>query len=482
LRKLRLSSYTRLCLSFAILIALGFLLLCAPGMVSEGHSVRTLDHLFTCVSAVCVTGLTVVSVGNDYTFLGQFIILSLIQIGGLGFITLSSSLLMQLRRKATLSEATYLRESLAATSAEDLPRHLLSCMRLVAICEGVGVVLLFARFSLIHPAEVSWLKNAPQALWQAAFHSVSAFCNAGFSTWDSNLTQFAGDWWVNIVICALIIAGGVGFFALVDIEAWLRSLRRAERYRLPFQTKVVLLTSLGLIVCGATLIWLGERLNGPPAVAPSPAQQVASEPATPAGVAQRPMAEQWLIAIFQSVSARTAGFNTADLGMFSSFSLAVLVMLMFIGASPGSAGGGVKTTTFAVLFTQALGALRPWRDPGMQSRSFGRITIRSAIVLFFVAGSLVIVGTLYLLLVETGGTAEARNHGRFLAYLFETTSALGTVGLSTGITAGFGAWGKVGLMVLMYLGRVGPLGLVSATLRGGVRSVIRYPEEDVQIG
>jgi len=479
LPKLRLSSYARLCLSFALVIALGFLLLNAPGMVAPGHSVRPLDHLFTAVSAVCVTGLAVVSIGNDYSLLGQIVILILIQIGGLGFMTLSSSLLMQLRRKATLSEANYLRESLAATSAEDLPRHLLSCMRLVAACEGVGVALLFVRFSMVRPPETAWLPYAPHAFWQALFHSVSAFCNAGFSTWDDNLMQFAGDWWVNLVICALIVAGGLGFFALVDIEAWFRSLRRTERYKVPFQTKVVLLISAGLIVCGATLIWLGERLNNPSD--PLAAQQIVTVEGSAPGVAQRPMTEQWLVAFFHSVSARTAGFNTADLGKFSSFSLVVLVMLMFIGASPGSAGGGVKTTTFAVIFTQAVGALRPESDPSMYSRSFDRATVRSAIVLFFIAGSLVVVGTLYLLLVETGGTSRSADHGWFLAYLFEATSALGTVGLSTGITAGLSAAGKVGLMVLMYVGRVGPLGLVSAALLGA-RPLLRFPEEDVQIG
>lgn len=480
--KLRLSSYTRLCLSFAMLIGLGYLALGLPGMIAAEHGVARIDRLFTAVSAVCVTGLAVVSTGNDYTLLGQFVILCLIQIGGLGFMTLSSSLLMQLRRKATLSETSYLRESLAATSADDLPRHLFSCMRLVAICEGIGAALLFIRFSMVRPDGVVWMQNAPQALWAAVFHSVSAFCNAGFSIWDDNLMRFAGDWVVNIVICALIIAGGVGFFALVDIEAWIRSLRREERARLPFQTKVVLTTSLGLIVCGAVLIWMGERLSHPPAGQSSAVVQSADSTVAADRVAERPPAEQWLIAVFHSVSARTAGFNTADLSRFSFFSLTVLVMLMFIGASPGSSGGGVKTTTFAVLFTQAVGSLRPGREPGAMGRSFGRTTVRSAIVLFFMAAGLVIAGTLCLLLTESGSAAEAQSHSWFLACLFEVTSALGTVGLSMGVTPTLSVAGKAGLIALMYLGRVGPLGLVSAAVLGGGRSMIRYPEEDVQIG
>ena len=331
------------------------------------------------------------------------------------------------------------------------------------IVEATGAALLFGRFCLNVPEGTAWYAHLPTAAWQAIFHSVSAFCNAGFSIWDTSLAAYVNDWWVNMVFVLLIVLGGLGFFVLADVERWLRSLRSATRTKLRFQSHVVLFATFLLIAGGAILIWLGERSNMD-------------------SLGRKSLAAQGMVSVFHSVTARTAGFNTVRISEFSHFSVAVLIILMFIGASPGSCGGGVKTTTFAVLMTLALGAFRPRRDPSFRNRTFSPVVVRSAIALFFAAGAIVLFGALFLMAVETGGQAMRESEIQFAPLLFEAMSAFGTVGLTTGITPTLGAAAKLCLIALMFLGRVGPLGLISATLRGGARPVIRYPYEDIQIG
>ena len=458
----RLTPYGRLWRGMLILVVTGWLVLMIPAMWARAP-LTWLDCLFTSTSAVCVTGLTVRSTGNDFTFLGQLVILLMIQIGGLGFMTLSSSVLMHLRRKATLGQYVVIRESLGRAAAEELPSLLWRCLRIVLIVEAFGAVLLFARFGSRVPEGMSWLGHVPAAAWQAVFHSVSAFCNAGFSVWDTSLSEYAYDGWTNIVMGGLIVLGGLGFFVLADVEAWLRSWRAGQRHGLQFQSRVVLLTSAGLILAGAILIWLGERTN-------------------PLTLADKPFCQEWMVPLFHSITARTAGFFTVDVRNLSIFSVAVTIILMFIGASPGSTGGGVKTTTFAVVATLALGSLRSSHEPNFRGRSFGQVTIRSAVALLFAGAGLVVLGGLFLMLVETGGTPLQEAQTRFVGLLFEAGSAFGTVGLSTGVTPDLTAASKFCLIVLMFVGRIGPLGLISATLRAGARPEIQYPYEDIQIG
>lgn len=462
--RIRLSPYGRLCLSLGVLIVVGWVVLMMPGMGAAGRKpITCLDGLFTSTSSVCVTGLIVRSTGNDFSPAGQLVILVLIQIGGLGFMTLSSSMLMYLRQKATIGQVAVIRESLGSDVRQDLPRLLVRCLRIVVIVEATGAALLFGRFCLNVPEGTAWYAHLPTAAWQAIFHSVSAFCNAGFSIWDTSLAAYVNDWWVNMVFVLLIVLGGLGFFVLADVERWLRSLRSATRTKLRFQSHVVLFATFLLIAGGAILIWLGERSNMD-------------------SLGRKSLAAQGMVSVFHSVTARTAGFNTVRISEFSHFSVAVLIILMFIGASPGSCGGGVKTTTFAVLMTLALGAFRPRRDPSFRNRTFSPVVVRSAIALFFAAGAIVLFGALFLMGVETGGQAMKDSRIPFVPLLFEAVSAFGTVGLTTGITPTLSAAAKLCLVALMFLGRVGPLGLISATLRGGARPVIRYPYEDVQIG
>jgi len=454
--------YGRLSMSLLGSILIGWLLLSLTCMASD-KPLTWLDSLFTSTSAICVTGLTVRSTGNDFSPLGQLLILIMIQIGGLGFMTLSSSVLMHLRRKISLDQFAVIRESLGMPERANLPRLMLRCLKIVAVVEAIGAALLFVRFSLDVPQGTSWLRHAPRALWQAVFHSVSAFCNAGFSVWDESLTRYTDDPWVNLVMGGLIVMGGLGFFVLADVEKWLHALRAGRPHRFAFQSRVVLVTSAALIIGGASLIWLGERLN----------------PGTLAGGS---LWRGWLTPIFQSITARTAGFSTVDVTHLSNFSIFVTMLLMFVGASPGSCGGGVKTTTFAVFATLAVGSLDSDREPNFQKRSFGPVTVRSALALVAVAAGLVLCGALILMLVELSGRPLGETQAGFVQIMFETVSAFGTVGLSTGITPHLSVPGKLCLVVLMFLGRVGPLGLVSATLRSGTRPALRYPSEDVQIG
>ena len=454
--------YAQLCLSVFLSILVGWGLLMLPGMGAR-KPVTPLDGLFTATSAICVTGLVVRSTGHDFTLLGQAVILAMIQIGGLGFMTLSSSVLMHLRRKITLDQFAVFRASLGLPEGQRLPALMRRCFRLVAVIEVAGAALLFPRFNMAVPyGETIW-SHAPKALWQSLFHSISAFCNAGFSVWDDSMARYVADPYVNCVMGGLIVLGGLGFFVLADVEEWIRARRDRREHRFSFQSRVVLATSLGLIVTGALFVWLGDRLN-------------------PATVQGGGIVRGVLIPLFQSITARTAGFSTVDMSALTNPSIFVTILLMFIGASPGSCGGGVKTTTFAVFATMAVGSLSRDEEPSFQRRSFGPVTVRSAVTLIVLSAGIVLAGALFLMFVEGQGAALSTARPQFVELLFETVSAFATVGLSTGITPTLTGVGKLCLILLMFVGRVGPLGLVSATLRGGVDPAVQYPAEDVQIG
>lgn len=437
------------------------MLLMLPGMAR--HPLASVDALFMSTSAVCVTGLTVVSVGNDLTFPGQLVVLCLLQIGGLGFMTLSSSILMGLRRKVTLGQARTIHETIGV-AGEDLPKLLLRCLRLVLVIESIGAAILFVRFCFDVPADVtSWWRFFLNTAWAAIFHSVSAFCNCGLGLWDDSLARYVDSYVINFVIASQIILGGLGFFVLVDVAEWLSSRKTDPGTKLKFQSHVVIWTSAVLILCGALLLWIAEREN-------------------PATISKMSIPQQLLTSMFHSITARTAGFATLNMGDLTNSSLGGLMLLMFIGASPGSCGGGVKTTTFAVILTLAFGALKAGKEPNFRGRSFGPVTIASAIALFFTAGFFVVAGSMFVMSIETSARPFMDSQGAFVSCLFETISAFATVGLSTGVTPLLSIPSKLIITALMFLGRVGPLGLISASLRGGAESYISYPYEDVQIG
>jgi trk system potassium uptake protein TrkH len=439
-------------LSFAAAIAVGTIVLRWQGGLPNAP-VAWIDALFTATSATCVTGLTVKDTGTEFSLAGQWIILGCIQVGGLGILTLSSWFLFLFGRRPTLSERT------ALTDAFGLPIHLTVSRLLRRILlytfaiEALGTSILFVRFLADYPPG--------RALHAAVFHAVSAFCNAGFSLFRKNLVNYANDPCVNLVIMGLIVLGGLGFYVLEETRAGLVARWRGRRWRWTLHTRVVLTTTAALIVGGAAAIYAIESLNR---------------------VVTAPWHARIFPAFFQSVTARTAGYNTVDMTLLSNGTALVLIVLMFIGASPGSTGGGIKTTTFATLV--ALLAAR-WRGRS-DAELFGRrvpgdlVAKALGVTVGFLIGYVICIMALQL--TELGGKPPQAVRGAFLDLTFETVSAFGTVGLSLGITPFLTTAGKLAIVLAMFTGRVGPLAF-ALTLVGERQGLsYRYPEERVLIG
>ena len=439
--------------SFALVIAAGTLLLSLP-FAHSGEPVSLLDALFTSTSAVCVTGLTVVDTGSGFSPAGQTVVLALIQVGGLGLMTFAVFVGVALGRKVAFTDRMVIQDSMHHTPKSGVRRLVRYVLAFTLATEAAGAALLWLRFRGQYPAGA--------AVWHSVFHSVSAFCNAGFGLLTDNLVRYRGDVLVNLVITGLIIVGGLGF--LVNMELWdqVRLRLRGRRAPLPTLHARLALTVTGALLLGGTAAFLalewGNVLRG------------------------LPVGERVLAAWFQSVTPRTAGFNTIDFGRVSSDTLFLTIFLMFVGASPGSTGGGIKTTTFGLLV--ALVVAR-WRGQGRATvfhRTIPHAVMDRALTLALLAWALVSLAIGLLVATETRGVPFGAAEPRFVALMFEAVSAFGTVGLSTGITPSLSAAGKLVLVALMYAGRVGPLTLVLAVGPRHERGRFRYAEENVMVG
>ena len=434
------SSFQVILLGFAALILLGALILTLPACSRDGNWTPFSDALFTAVSAVCVTGLVVQDTATHWSVLGQLIILALIQIGGLGVITVALTFFRLWGRRISLAQRNMMQQSISAPQVGGIVRRTGFILRGSVCIELGGAVLLAPVFC----RDFGFWKG----LWYSVFHAVSAFCNAGFDLMGvqekySSLTSYASNAWVNTVVMLLIIIGGIGFLVWEDLR---ENKFRFRRYRL--QTKLVLVTSALLVLVPAVLNFLMEFQD-------------------------MPLGERVLAALFQSVTTRTAGFNTADLTQMSSAGILRMIVLMLIGGSPGSTAGGMKTTTIAVLFLAGLTVFRRRDDVECFHRRIGQDVIRNAGTIMF----------LYLFLFTVGAAALSRVEGlSLLACMFETSSAVGTVGLTLGLTPSLHQCSRVILMVLMFLGRVGALTLVYALLPGGKNPPGRKPQEPVTVG
>ena len=432
------------------MILIGSALLEAPWSHHPG-TVGYLDALFTSTSAVCVTGLVTVNTATDYTVIGQVVILLLIQIGGLGVMTYAAIALALLRRRMSLQTQAALHESLfQQDQARDFKRRFWQIILITFGAEAVGVLVLF--FSLLSG------RGSGSAAWLAVFHSISSFCNAGFSIFQGNLMDVRGNHALLVIVMVLIILGGLGFTVLHEVFAEIRRVlrreRRAQPRRFSLHTNVVLRTSLLLIVVGAAaLLLLG--LTG----------------------AEENWGRRVEAALFQSVSARTCGFNTLDIGALPVASLLVLAVFMFIGGSPASCAGGVKTSSLAVLFARVRSYLAGEPDARLVGRRLNHDVIRTAALLLVLAIAWNLLGLLILSRVEQGRPGVELQH-----LLFEQISAFGTVGLSTNTTtAGLTITGKLWIMTTMYVGRLGPLTL--ATLASYRKTPpVSFPEGKVMIG
>ena len=434
------SSFQVILLGFLAVILLGGLILTLPVCSRSGTSTSFSEALFTSVSAACVTGLVVQDTATHWSVWGQLVILILIQIGGLGVITVALTFFRLWGRRISLAQRNMMQQSISAPQVGGIVRRTGFILRGSVCLELGGAILLAPVFC----RDFGFVKG----LWYSVFHAVSAFCNAGFDLMGvrehySSLTSYRNNLWVNVVIMLLIIIGGIGFLVWEDLQ---ENRFRFRRFRL--QTKLVLVTSGFLILVPAGLNFFQEYQS-------------------------LPLGERVLTALFQSVTTRTAGFNTADLTQMSSAGILRMIVLMLIGGSPGSTAGGMKTTTVAVLFLAGLTVFRRRDDVECFRRRIGQDVIRNAGTIMF----------LDLLLFTVGAAALSRVEGlSLLACMFETSSAVGTVGLSLGITPQLHQSSRIILMILMFLGRVGALTLVYALLPGGKNPPGRKPLEPVTVG
>jgi len=440
----------RILLSFTIVILLGTFFLLLP-QSSNGVHPGFLRALFTATSATCVTGLALVDTGTFWSMSGQVVILLLIQVGGLGYMVLTTTLMSAFRNaRLGLRQTGDFYESVASPSHRNPRSFARVIASTVIVCEGLGALFLSLRF--LHDMPVG------KAVWNGVFSSVSAFCNAGFDVLGGGMTSFepyAGDITVNLVIPGLIILGGLGFLVIDELR---QRLSRTKHKRLSTHTRIVLGVTAVLAIGGAALIFILETM-------------------TPGVFGPLSLNERVLTSWFQSVSARTAGFNSLRIGEMHPTSLIVIILLMFIGASPGGTGGGVKTTTFAVVAAFVWSLIIGSDQTHLGNRGVHMENVKKAVVVFALSLVLVLMGT-FLLAATDGDKFSA------LALLFEVTSAFGTVGLSTGITPALSAGAKIVLIVTMLAGRVGVL-TAMLTLLAPVQKLerrVRFAEDDVAIG
>lgn len=437
----RMSPAQILALTFLGLILMGTALLMLP-WASTGAPVGFVDALFTATSAVCVTGLAVLDTGTRYTFFGQFVIMLLIQFGGLGLMTMATMVAMVLGKQVTFRERLIIQEAFNQFSLEGMVKLARYVVLATLTVQSVAATVLFIRFQ----PQFGTLRG----LWYAVFHSVSAFCNAGFDLFGNfqSLERFTSDVTVNLVMMVLIISGGIGFSVLADLYTK-RSLKG-----LALHSEVVLKVTALLIVVPAVLIGILEW-NGALAAYDLPGRVLGS--------------------LFTAVTPRTAGFNTVPTGALSEATALLVMMLMFIGASPASTGGGIKTTTFAMVVLTVVAAVRGQGDVVIRGRRIAHQIAVKCLSIAAISLALVLTTTFVLLLTEDAS---------FLDTLFEAISAFGTVGLSRGITPTLSTLGRLALIVTMFAGRVGPLTLVLAIIAkpDPCAASVRYPEGKIIVG
>lgn len=438
-----------LALAFATAALLGTLLLLLPGVMrSDVRPLGLLDAAFQATSAVCVTGLCVRQV-SEFSAFGQALLLLLIQAGGLGILTLSKLTLLSGGSNLRLGDRSLIDATLG-TVGKVTPRDVLKQTILyTAACELLGAALLAPVFISDH--------GLAAGIWASVFHSVSAFCNAGFGLWDDSLGQYRDHLWVNGVIMGLIIGGGLGF--VVIAELWHRW-RHRTHHRLSLHTRTVLIVSGVLLVGGSLLFYLTELAN--------PDDQG--------------YARDGLACAFLSVTARTAGFASAPIEALSHPSLLLLMALMLIGGSPGSAAGGIKTTTLATLVALIFARARGRSEPEWQGRCIGHSAVGKAIATTACMLAAIAIGTLTLEVAESGLSPHRGQLGLLLDHAFEVVSALCTVGLSTGITPELTGAGRMVIIICMFAGRVGPLFIAGSLLSRGRPLPYHLPREDLVIG
>ncbi|MCK8825041.1 TrkH family potassium uptake protein [Fuchsiella alkaliacetigena] len=430
-----------LSLGYLTVILTGTILLSLPFATVEAGGMAWLDALFTATSATAVTGLIVENTSTFFTLYGQIVILILIQIGGLGLMTMSTLLAVIVGKKISLKQRLVLQQDLDQLNLSgviDLVKYILA---VTFVIEGSGALILFLRF---------WQDYPPlKALYYGIFHSVSAFNNAGFDIFGNSLEAFTGDIVVNLVITTLIILGGIGFAVIAELYSG-----KLKFKNFSLQTKLVLSVTLILIVVAGMGVFMLEYSNA-------------------ATMEELPLGEKALASYFLAITPRTAGFNTVATGSLLNPTLFFIIILMFIGASPGSTGGGVKTTTVGIIFAVVYATVTGKRDIEIFERRIAKEVICKSLAIITISLMLIFIVTIALNVIEDMV---------FLDLLFEAVSAFGTVGLSTGVTGSLSEASKILIILTMFAGRVGPLTLAIAVGEKEKQLNIRYPQEDVLVG
>lgn len=442
----KLSQAQIVLISFALWIVAGTLLLMLPiSSAVSGKTLNWVDALFMATSASCVGGLHTISIGNQLSFFGQMVILVLIQIGGLGIMILYASMIILAGRSMQVKERVVMQDLFDSSSWEDIMVMVIDIVKYTCVIELWGGIILTIGFA--------WEGfEFGKALYYGFFHSISAFCNAGFSIFDNSLQDFATTPVIHGTVSVLIILGGLGFVVLKDL--WNAFIYHLPLNRIRMHTKMVLTATGVLILCGTLVIFFGEFLYA---------------------LDNYTLWEKLQVAFFQAVATRTAGFSTLSIGNLQAYTIYAMGIFMFIGAGSGSTGGGVKVSTFAVLFQSIKSILNGRNQVEAFDRSIPNFVVVKATALVFISATIVAVAMFVLLKIEPKQT--------FLSLYFEVLSAFGTVGLSTGITSHLSILGKIAISLVMYVGRVGPLTLILAVgQQNRTHEAVEYPEGRIMIG
>lgn len=440
LNRLELNPPRFLVAGFGALIILGAILLNLPIATNDDASIGFINALFTSASAVCVTGLTVVNTAEYWSLFGKIIILILIQIGGLGFMTSATIMALLIGKKISLKERLIIKEQLNQDALSGMVRLTKYVILSTFMIESIGAIFLSTRFIPRF--------GLAKGIWFSIFHAISAFCNAGFDIIGNSMVSFVGDFTINITICLLIIIGGLGFSVLIDIS------NKKSFKRLSLHSKLVLSISFMLILIGMLIIFVVERNN-------------------PDTLAELSNGEKVLASFFQGVIPRTAGFNSIDISKIYDTTAFIMIILMFIGGSPGSTAGGIKTTTFGATLLTTLAVIRGNKDVVAFNRRLNQDIINRSLAIVSIGLILILTVSIVLTITEEFS---------FLDVLFETTSAFGTVGLTRGITPNLSDVGKLVITLTMYAGRVGPLTMAFAFAKRQKQSLYRHSEENIIVG
>ncbi len=438
-RKIQIKPYTIISISFIVLIMTGSILLYLP--FSNTIRIKYLDALFTAASAVCVTGLSVIDIGKDLTLFGKIVLICLVQLGGLGLMVFTAFFSFLIGQKLSAFDRLTLKNALSADNVSVIYKFISFIVLITIFFEGIGAIVFYTEFKKLLPID--------KAIFYSIFHSISAFCNAGFSLFPDSFMSFKTNFVVNINLMFLIFVGGIGFPVLYNIY----NIIRKKEKRLNLHTKLVLTTTFVLIFFGALFIFLMEYDNT---------------------LKDMNIFGKILASFFASITPRTAGFNTIDYGVVKNSTILFTCILMFIGASPGSTGGGIKTTSFAVILFNTINVLRDRKVVNLFQREISFDSIRKSLVVFILSLNLVLLQAILISLIETQFSIRQ--------VVFEVVSAFGTVGLSTGITPNLSAISKILIITTMFLGRVGTITVIFSLGMTTKKILQRLPEESVLTG